>query len=66
FEACYKKDNVIFPLIRKPPLYLSYLFIGNNPLYRAFRANIRVYNYIFAFILVKYKKDIQIDFSYKI
>ncbi|PMD62782.1 uncharacterized protein K444DRAFT_525075 [Hyaloscypha bicolor E] len=66
FEAYYKKGNIILPLIRKPPLYLSYLFIGNNPLYQAFRANIRIYNYTFAFILVKYKKDIRINFSYRI
>jgi hypothetical protein len=66
FEACYKKGNIVLPLIYKPLLYLSYLFTGNNPLYRAFRTNIRVYNYTFAFILVKYKKDIQIDFSYRI
>ncbi|PMD49624.1 uncharacterized protein K444DRAFT_548861 [Hyaloscypha bicolor E] len=58
FEAYYKKGNIVLPLIRKPPLYLSYLFMGNNSLYRAFRTNIRVYNYTFAFILVKYKKDI--------
>ncbi|PMD52379.1 uncharacterized protein K444DRAFT_706436 [Hyaloscypha bicolor E] len=58
FKAYYKKGNIILPLIRKPSLYLSYLFISNNLLYRAFRVNIRVYNYTFAFILVKYKKDI--------
>ncbi|PMD64265.1 uncharacterized protein K444DRAFT_521416 [Hyaloscypha bicolor E] len=58
FKAYYKKDNIILPLIRKPSLYLSYLFTGNNLLYRIFRVNIRIYNYTFAFILVKYKKDI--------
>jgi hypothetical protein len=57
---------VALPLIRKPPLYLSYLFTGNNPLCRAFRTNIRVYNCTFAFILISYKKDTRIDFSYRI
>jgi hypothetical protein len=66
FKAYYKKGNVILPLIRKPPLYLSYLFIGNNPLCRAFRANIRAYNYTFAFILISYKKNTRIDFFYRI
>jgi hypothetical protein len=66
FKAYYKKGNIILPLIYKPPLYLSYLFIGNNPLYRAFRINIRVYNYTFAFILISYKKNTRINFSYKI
>ncbi|PMD51348.1 uncharacterized protein K444DRAFT_707596 [Hyaloscypha bicolor E] len=66
FEAYYKKGNVIFPLIHKPLLYLSYLFTGNNLLYRAFRTNIRIYNYTFAFILISYKKDTWIDFSYRI
>jgi hypothetical protein len=62
FEAYYKKGNMALSLIRKPLLYLSYLFIGNNLLCQAFRTNIRVYNYAFAFMLVKYKKDTQIDF----
>jgi hypothetical protein len=66
FEAYYKKGNIILLLIRKPPPYLSYLFIGNDLLCRAFRANIRAYNYAFAFILVKYKKNTWIDFSYRI
>jgi hypothetical protein len=63
FEACCKKGNVVLPLIRKPPLYLSYLFTGDDPLCRAFRTNIRAYNCAFAFTSVKYKKDIRIDFS---
>ena len=58
FKAYYKKGNIILPLIYKPLLYFSYLFTGNNPLYRAFQANIQIYNYTFTFILVKYKKDI--------
>jgi hypothetical protein len=66
FKAYYKKSNIVFPLIYKPLLYLSYLFIGNNPLYRAFRTNIRIYNYTFAFILISYKKNTRIDFSYRI
>jgi hypothetical protein len=66
FKACYKKGNMALPLIHKPPPYLSYLFTGNNLLYRAFRTNIRAYNYAFAFILISYKKDMQIDFSYRI
>ena len=66
FKTYYKKGNVVLPLIRKPPLYLSYLFTGNNPLYRAFRANIRAYNYTFAFMLISYKKDARINFSYRI
>jgi hypothetical protein len=57
---------MVLPLIRKPPLYLSYLFTGDDPLCRAFRMNIRVYNCTFAFILISYKKDIWIDFSYGI
>jgi hypothetical protein len=63
FEACCKKGDVTLPLIRKPPLYLSYLFTGNDPLCRAFRTNIRAYNCAFTFTLVKYKKDTRIDFS---
>jgi hypothetical protein len=63
FEACYKKGDVTLPLIREPPPYLSYLFTGNDPLCRAFRANIRAYNYAFAFTSIKYKKDTRIDFS---
>jgi hypothetical protein len=66
FKACYKKGNIVLFLICKPPLYLSYLFTGNNPLYRAFRTNIRTYNYTFAFILISYKKNTRIDFSYRI
>ncbi|PMD62032.1 uncharacterized protein K444DRAFT_525768, partial [Hyaloscypha bicolor E] len=66
FKAYYKKGNIVFPLIRKPPLYLSYLFIGNNLLYRAFRINIQIYNYTFAFILISYKKNTRINFSYRI
>ncbi|PMD51133.1 uncharacterized protein K444DRAFT_544246, partial [Hyaloscypha bicolor E] len=66
FKAYYKKGNIILPLICKPPLYLSYLFIGNNPLYRTFRTNIQIYNYTFTFILISYKKNIRINFSYKI
>ncbi|PMD53496.1 uncharacterized protein K444DRAFT_541311, partial [Hyaloscypha bicolor E] len=66
FEAYYKKSNIILPLIRKFSLYLSYFFISNNLLYRAFRINIRVYNYTFAFILISYKKDTRINFSYRI
>ena len=66
FKAYYKKGNMVLPLIRKPPLYLSYLFTGNNPLYRAFRTNIRAYNYAFAFILISYKKNTRINFSYRI
>jgi hypothetical protein len=66
FEACYKKGNMALSLIRKPPPYLSYLFTGNNLLCQAFRTNIRAYNYAFAFILVKYKKNTQIDFSCRI
>ncbi|PMD61206.1 uncharacterized protein K444DRAFT_526429, partial [Hyaloscypha bicolor E] len=66
FKAYYKKGNIILPLIHKPSLYLSYLFISNNPLYRAFRINIRIYNYTFAFILISYKKDARINFSYRI
>ncbi|PMD51130.1 uncharacterized protein K444DRAFT_546301, partial [Hyaloscypha bicolor E] len=58
FKACYKKSNIILPLIRKSSLYLFYFFIGNNLFYRAFRTNIRIYNYTFVFILVKYKKNI--------
>jgi hypothetical protein len=54
---------VALPLIRKPPLYLSYLFTGDNPLCRAFRTNIRAYNCIFAFMSISYKKDTRIDFS---
>jgi hypothetical protein len=66
FEAYYKKGNVALPLIRKPPLYLSYLFTGNDLLYRAFRTNIRAYNYAFAFILISYKKNMRINFSREI
>ncbi|PMD49994.1 uncharacterized protein K444DRAFT_711266 [Hyaloscypha bicolor E] len=66
FEAYCKKGDVILPLIRKPPLYLSYLFTGNNPLCRAFRTNIRAYNYAFAFTSISYKKDTRIDFSCRI
>jgi hypothetical protein len=36
FEACYKKGDVALPRIREPPLYLSCLFTGDDPLYRAF------------------------------
>ena len=66
FEACYKKGDVALPLIRKPSPYLSYLFIGNDPLYRAFRTNIRAYNCAFAFTLISYKKDTRINFSREI
>ncbi|PMD51093.1 uncharacterized protein K444DRAFT_544941 [Hyaloscypha bicolor E] len=66
FEAYYKKGNIALPLIRKPPPYLSYLFMGNNPFCQAFRTNIRVYNYAFAFILISYKKDARINFFYRI
>ncbi|PMD53189.1 uncharacterized protein K444DRAFT_542034, partial [Hyaloscypha bicolor E] len=66
FKAYYKKSNIILPLIYKPSLYFSYLFISNNSLYRAFRTNIRIYNYTFAFILISYKKNARINFSYKI
>jgi hypothetical protein len=54
------------PLIRKPPPYLSYLFTGNDLLCRAFRTNIRAYNYAFAFMSISYKKNIRINFSYRI
>jgi hypothetical protein len=66
FEACYKKGNMALPLIRKPLLYLSYLFTGNDPLCRAFRTNIRAYNCTFAFTSISYKKDTRIDFSCRI
>jgi hypothetical protein len=66
FKAYYKKGNMVLPLIRKPSLYLSYLFISNDLLYRAFRINIRAYNYAFAFILISYKKNTRINFSRKI
>jgi hypothetical protein len=66
FEACYKKGDIILSLIRKPPPYLSYLFTGNDLLYRAFRTNIRAYNYAFAFTLISYKKDTRINFSHGI
>jgi hypothetical protein len=36
FEPCYKKGDVILPQIREPPLYLSYLFIGDDLLCRGF------------------------------
>jgi hypothetical protein len=66
FKAYYKKSNMVFSLICKPSPYLSYLFTGNNPLYRAFRTNIRAYNYIFTFILISYKKNTRINFFYGI
>ncbi|PMD18326.1 hypothetical protein NA56DRAFT_577463, partial [Hyaloscypha hepaticicola] len=63
FEPCYKKGDIVLSPIREPPLYLYYLFTGNDPLYRAFQTNIRVYNCAFAFTLIGYKKDMRIDFS---
>ena len=63
FEACYKKGDVTLPRIREPPPYLSYLFTGDDPLCRAFRANIRAYNCAFASTLISYKKDTRIDVS---
>jgi hypothetical protein len=36
FEPCYKKGDVTLPRIREPPLYLSYLFMGDDPLCRGF------------------------------
>jgi hypothetical protein len=50
-------------VIRDPPPYLHYLFTGDNPLCRSFRANIRAYNSAFAFTSLGYKKDARIDFS---
>jgi hypothetical protein len=63
FVACCKKGDVILPRIREPPPYLSYIFTGDDPLCRAFRANIRAYNCALAFTSISYKKDTRINFS---
>ena len=63
FEPCYKKGDVTLPRIREPPPYLSYLFMGDDPLCRGFQTNIRAYNCAFAFTSISYKKDTRIDFS---
>jgi hypothetical protein len=36
FKACYKKGDILLLQIYRPPPYLYYLFIGDDPLYRSF------------------------------
>ena len=52
YTACCKAGDISLPGFTEPPAFLKDLLLGDAPQARAFRKDIRKYNYAFAFISV--------------